>query len=80
MFCEIVLSQRFPKSMGIFDYKIPENLQSEIKVGHLATIPFRSSEREGVVITIKKTTDIKKTIKEVTGIVRPEPILNDAQI
>lgn len=80
MFCEVVLSQRFPKSMGIFDYEVPKELESKIKLGHLVTIPFRTSEREGVVVKLKKITTFKKAIKQVTAITQPEPILTIAQL
>lgn len=80
MYCEIILSQRFPKHLGIFDYKIPEALQAQIKLGQLVTIPFRKSEYEGVVITIKKNTDFFARIKEILKINQLEPILTPEQI
>lgn len=80
MYCEIVLSQRFPKHLGIFDYKIPSNLTSKIKVGQLVNIPFRKSTKEGVVIKIKKTSIAGKKIKSIKKIVRNNPILTPKQI
>lgn len=66
--------------MGIFDYKIPDELESTIKIGHLVAIPFRAQEREGVVIKLKKTTGVQKTIKSVSAIIQPEPLLTQAQL
>jgi len=80
MYCEVILSQRFPKHLGIFDYKIPEYLVSQIKIGQLVTIPFRKSEREGIVIKIKRTGIPGKKIKEISKINQPEPIITPKQI
>jgi len=80
MFCEVILSRRFPKHLGIFDYKIPPDLLSKIKVGQLVTIPFRKSEREGVVIKIKKTSIAGKKIKPIEKIIQNNPILTPDQI
>jgi primosomal protein N' (replication factor Y) len=80
MYCEVILSQRFPKHLGIFDYHIPDALAPQIKLGQLLTIPFRKSEYEGVVIALKKTTDFAARIKDITKINQPEPILTPEQI
>lgn len=80
MYCEIILSQRFPKHLGIFDYQIPDSLLPQIKLGQLVTIPFRKSEYEGVIITIKKITNFTARIKDITKINQQEPILTPEQI
>lgn len=80
MFCEVILSQRFPKHLGIFDYSVPAALVGQIKIGQLVTIPFRKSEREGVVIKMKKIGISGKTIKEIIKINQLEPILTAEQI
>lgn len=80
MYCEITFSQKFPKSIGIFDYEIPTALQSKIKVGQLVNIPFRNSIKEGVVIKIKKTAIADKKIKQIQEIVDTDPILTTEQI
>lgn len=80
MFAEIILSRRFPKSLGVFDYEIPEDLLTKIQVGHLVSIPFRSSVREGVVITIKKRAIQGKTIRPIDTIIDETPVLNEEQL
>jgi len=80
MYCEVILSQRFPKHLGIFDYHIPDDLVPLLKLGQLVTIPFRQSEYEGVVIALKKTTDFAARIKDITKINQPEPIMTFEQI
>ncbi|MDD5040260.1 MAG: primosomal protein N' [Patescibacteria group bacterium] len=79
-YCEIILSQRFPKSLGVFDYEVPDALADDIRVGQLVSIPFRSSQRDGVVIRLKETSPYARTIKQVATIIQPEPLLTDAQL
>jgi len=80
MFCEVILSQRFPKNMGIFDYKVPDVLANQIKIGQLVSIPFRKGNLEGVVIKIKKEPIAGKKIKEIAKILDQQPILTETQI
>ena len=80
MFCEVILSQRFPKHLGIFDYEIPETFVSEIKIGQLVSIPFRKSEKEGIILKIKETSFIEKKIKSIIKIIQDKPILTAKQI
>lgn len=80
MFAEIILSQRFPKNMGIFDYKVPDVLANQIKIGQLVSIPFRKGELEGVVIKIKKEPIADKKIKEIARIIDQQPIITETQI
>ncbi|MFC1687336.1 primosomal protein N' [Patescibacteria group bacterium] len=80
MFAEIILSRRFPKSLGVFDYQIPESLLSKIQVGHLVSIPFRTSLREGVVISIKKSAIKGKRIRLIDSIIDDSPVVSDKQL
>lgn len=80
MYCEVILSQRFPKHLGIFDYKIPADLVSKIKIGQLITIPFRKSEREGIIIKLKKTGISGVKIKQINSIIQNNPIITPEQI
>ncbi|MCH7492291.1 primosomal protein N' [Patescibacteria group bacterium] len=80
MYAEVILSQRFPKHLGIFDYKIPDHLGTEIQIGQLVSIPFRSSEREGVVVRLKDKAIVGKKIKNINSITNPQPIITSEQI
>ncbi|MFA6098384.1 MAG: primosomal protein N' [Patescibacteria group bacterium] len=80
MYAEIILSRRFPKYMGVFDYQIPERLAKTMKVGYLVSIPFRKTLIEGVVIRLKQTAIAGKKIKEVADIIQEDPILTNEQI
>ncbi|MFA5134587.1 MAG: primosomal protein N' [Patescibacteria group bacterium] len=80
MFCEIVLSQRFPKNLGIFDYEVPFSFEKTIKVGQLVTIPFRNSMREGIVIKIKQQGIEGKKIKPLAGRAQTSTLLTPEQV
>ncbi|MFH1597730.1 MAG: primosomal protein N' [Patescibacteria group bacterium] len=79
MIAEIIPQIRLPKSIGIFDYLVPGELESKIKVGQVVTVPFRSRSIEGVVVQLKKTSTIKK-LALVTAIKQDQPLLTDGQI
>ena len=80
MYAEVILSRRFPKSMGVFDYKVPESLLGRIRVGHLVSIPFRKSVAEGVVVRLKENPFPGVSIKTLTGITDDPPLLTDQQL
>ena len=48
-----------------FDYKIPETLLDDVKVGSHVTVPFGKSRREGCVVAILESTSYSKEIKEI---------------
>jgi primosomal protein N' (replication factor Y) len=79
-FCEITLSQRFPKQLGIFDYAVPAYLQQDIRPGQLVEIPFRNAIREGVVIRLKSQSIAGMTIKPLNKIIDTSPILTSEQL
>lgn len=80
MIAQILLSQRFPKSLGIFDYRVPSDLVSSIKPGQLVEMPFRNSPREGVVLRLADQSSIDKPLKELTRIIDPEPVVTTEQL
>ncbi|MFH1236274.1 MAG: hypothetical protein V1685_05055 [Parcubacteria group bacterium] len=80
MYAEVILSRRFPKSMGVFDYKVPESLLSRIRVGHLVSIPFRKSAAEGVVVRLKERPFPGVSIKTLTRVIDDPPLLTDQQL
>ncbi|MFH1207862.1 MAG: primosomal protein N' [Patescibacteria group bacterium] len=80
MFAEVILSQRFPKYLGIFDYQVPESLAGQIKTGQLVQIPFRNAMREGVVIRLKSQSIAGKTIKSLDKIKNTIPVLTAEQL
>ena len=59
----------------VFDYKVPDNLASDIKVGIRVVVPFGRMELEGFVLEIKNDSKIDD-LKEVIAIKDSDIILN----
>ncbi len=58
-----------------FDYKIPETLLDEVKIGSHVTVPFGKSRREGCVVAIIESTSYLKEIKEIERVSDKKPII-----
>lgn len=59
-----------------FDYKVPNDLISKIKIGIRVIVPFGNRLVEGFIIDIK-TTSLFDNLKEITSIVDQEIVLNE---
>jgi len=68
----VIPLRRFPRHLQLFDYVVPENLESSIAVGQLLQIPFRKSLLFGLVFDLSNETNDK--LKEVDSIVCTTPI------
>ncbi|MBO5307860.1 MAG: primosomal protein N' [Lentisphaeria bacterium] len=51
-----------------FDYLIPAELEKEVKVGTMVTVPFGKSFREGYVLNLAETASFTGKIKPLSGI------------
>jgi primosomal protein N' (replication factor Y) len=62
----------------LYDYNIPENLCSAIKIGVRVLIPFGKGSRncEGIVLGIEKSSTYPK-LKNIYSVVDPEPVLEN---
>ena len=55
MIAQIIPLLKLPRSTTYFDYLVPSELESQIKIGHLVSVPFRQLRSvRGVVLTLKK--------------------------
>ena len=43
---------RLPSTVDVFDYFVPPDLESELRLGQLVSIPWRSGEVTGVVLEL----------------------------
>ena len=59
----------------IFDYKVPDNLVDDIKVGIRVSVPFGRMTLEGFVMEIKHDSELDD-LKEVIDIVDKDVVLN----
>lgn len=68
MFASVVIEYSVKSLNKVFDYKIPDNLVSIIKVGHKVIVPFGNKDVEGFVLKIHNdiNSDLEyKYIKEI---------------
>ena len=68
-YAEVIPLVRLPKSLGIFDYKVPKELADGMDKGDLIEIPWRKNTIDGIVLSKKNTLDIPDAkIKEIIRI------------
>ena len=60
----------------VFDYTVPKELQSKIKVGIRVSVPFGRMTLEGFVLEIKNKSDLSE-LKEIIDVVDEDIVLND---
>lgn len=64
-----------------FDYKIPEALRDQIKVGQRVLVPFRERQRvEAFVIALKETSPFESRLRQIAGIVSAQPELSELDL
>ena len=66
-----------PGVSDLFDYRIPEDMEGEIKRGCLAEVPFGAQQVQGIVTELRETPAVPDT-KEISGFLEKGPVLTDA--
>ena len=61
----------------IFDYKIPDDLISDIRVGIRVLVPFGRMNLEGFVLEIKDKSTSNAELRSITSIVDKDIVLNE---
>ena len=84
MFASIVPIQRLPKGLGIFDYHVPVELESQLRIGQLVEISFRKKIGFGIVRATTGTPPVstKKNVVwlDVLSIVHQTPLLTTTHL
>ncbi len=62
-----------------FHYSVPPHLEDEVAVGQLVLVPFRTGQRQGVIMDLSQTSPVAET-RDVEAIVKPELVLLPHQI
>ncbi len=62
-----------------FHYHLPPELEGQIDMGHLVTVPFGRQTVQGVVLDVLQDSTVPRT-KPVLEVLDPEPVLTSAQI
>lgn len=61
---------------GLYSYRIPNDLLSEISVGSRLKVPFNSRSCEAIVVELKTTTDNPGNLKVVESLLGDLPVVN----
>jgi primosomal protein N' (replication factor Y) len=64
-----------PGVHGQFDYLVPPNWRERLAPGHLVEVPFGKQMVQGIVVRLKTDSDYPE-IKEITGVLDEEPVVN----
>ena len=66
---------------NVFVYRVPKELEDNIKIGIRVSIPFGKMSLEGFVINIKSSTNYDESkIKDITSIIDNVPVLNEEML
>jgi len=64
-----------------FDYKIPEALCDQIRVGQRVLVPLREREKiEAFVIALREKSSFESRLREIVALVTPEPELSESDL
>ena len=80
MFAQIVVLERIDAGRvpRTFTYSIPEHLESQLTVGHLAIVPFGARRLPGIVVALIETSPVRNT-KPIEALLDPLPALSPVQ-
>ena len=79
MIAKVIPIKRLPKHLSEFDYLVPKELESKLKIGQLIEIPFRKSKAFGLVLSIQQKTGQDK-LKEIIQITQDIPLLDQKHL
>ena len=62
-----------PSRKGVFDYRLPLELEGNVHVGHLVTVPFGRQTVQGVILELVPNPAVAET-KTVISLLDPLPV------
>lgn len=71
MIASVAVLRRFPRTKGMFDYDVPEDLA--VQAGSFVRVPFGKQWRDGVVFSLSTTTTVAK-LKPIEGVYDDAPL------
>lgn len=78
-YAEITLDRKTGQAKGTLTYAVPEELQSQIKIGQLVKIPLRNKPVHGIVISLHNNKPEFRTVK-IQEILDQTPLLQEQQV
>lgn len=86
MIAKVIPIKRLPGSLGIFDYNVPEEMVSKIKIGQLAVVPFRKSVIYGLIFDIQddqintSSESVQSKLKNIERLLSDIPFLPESSL
>jgi primosomal protein N' (replication factor Y) len=68
-----------PQVSGEYHYHLPDELENQIRVGHLVSVPFGRRTVQGVITGFVQQPEVQST-KAVSGLIDPQAVLTGHQI
>ncbi len=78
MRAHIVPVARLPRSFESFSYQVPESLHDKMMIGQLVFIPFRNSQKLGIVLSLDQ--EYQPALKPITSIVHAQPLVSSVYL
>ncbi len=75
----VQIAVNIPAVSGVFDYSLPAELEGQVGIGHLVTVPFSHQVVQGVVLRFIDQPSVQE-VKTVIDLLDPLPVLTFAQI
>ncbi len=63
----------------VFDYKIPDELKSTIKIGHSVSVPFGKTKKSGIVVGFTEE-ESEYRLKNIIKITNEKPVIGEKEI
>jgi primosomal protein N' (replication factor Y) (superfamily II helicase) len=73
------VSVNMPQISGLFDYRVPQELQSEIVAGALVIVPFNAQRVQGIVVSFPVEPSVPE-LKSIELILESKAVVNTNQI
>ncbi len=81
MYAQVVVLTYQSPDIDSYTYKIPKNIERQIKIGQLVEVPFGERSPQGVIIkTFSKVSNLTRETKPITSVFSPQPLLLPYQI
>ncbi|MBI4280842.1 hypothetical protein HY628_01430, partial [Candidatus Uhrbacteria bacterium] len=65
---EVIPLIRLPRSLGVFDYLVPQDRAKELAAGTLVRVPFRNRQVPAVVISLQSKSTVSKELRPIEEI------------
>lgn len=80
MYAQVLVFQPIRlKDAPFLDYRVPDALASEVRVGQLVSVPLRTQTLPGLIMHLSPTSTVTGT-REIGSVLDPEPVLTDTML